>query len=239
MGGRRRGVTTERPSKRQARVALRKGGGGRRSNAVLQGDTVLAEPGDIKVSARSTPSSGWLRCNGAEVSRETYADLFDAIGTTYGAGDGSTTFVLPDFRGRMIVGSGSGPGLTDRVRAETGGEEDHTLINSEMPSHSHGTTTGSSGSHDHGGASGGASGTNHAHDTIFNLATNTTVGGGTGERLIGSGSDRTVASQNQTLAHTHSIPNQAAHSHSIEGTGGDGAHENMPPFLVVSVFIKT
>jgi len=54
--------------------------------------------------AGSTPPSGWLLCNGAAVSRTTYADLFAAVGTTYGVGDGSTTFNLPDLRGRMVLG---------------------------------------------------------------------------------------------------------------------------------------
>jgi len=53
---------------------------------------------------RPTPPEGFLNCNGAAVSRVTYSKLFDVIGTTYGAGDGSTTFNLPDFRGRFAEG---------------------------------------------------------------------------------------------------------------------------------------
>lgn len=66
------------------------------------------EPGDIKWSARATPSAGWLLCDGSAVSRTTQAALFAAIGTTYGAGDGTNTFNLPDFRGRSPVGAGTG-----------------------------------------------------------------------------------------------------------------------------------
>jgi microcystin-dependent protein len=65
------------------------------------------ELGDLKWSARSTPSAGWLACDGAAVSRTTYAALFAAIGTAYGAGDGSTTFNVPDYRGRAPVGVGT------------------------------------------------------------------------------------------------------------------------------------
>jgi microcystin-dependent protein len=68
----------------------------------LNGHHVL-EVGDIKVSARATPSPGWLYCNGLAYSRATYAALFAAIGTTYGAGDGSTTFNVPDCRGRVLA----------------------------------------------------------------------------------------------------------------------------------------
>jgi microcystin-dependent protein len=56
------------------------------------------------------PISGWLYCNGDAVSRSTYADLFAAIGTTYGVGDGSTTFNLPDLRGVFLRGRDDGKG---------------------------------------------------------------------------------------------------------------------------------
>lgn len=58
--------------------------------------------GMVQYFANSTVPTGWFQCNGALVSRTTYADLFAAIGTTYGAGDGSTTFALPDTRGQFL-----------------------------------------------------------------------------------------------------------------------------------------
>nr|DAJ85791.1 MAG TPA: tail collar fiber protein [Caudoviricetes sp.] len=64
--------------------------------------------GEVAFFARSTPPSGWLKANGATVSRTTYAALFDAIGTTFGAGDGRTTFNLPDLRGEFIRGLDDG-----------------------------------------------------------------------------------------------------------------------------------
>ena len=82
--------------------------------------------------AGSVAPSGFLMCDGSAVSRSTYSDLFEAIGTTYGAGDGSTTFGLPDLSGRVVIGVSSTHALSS-----TGGEENHTLLSSEMPEHSH------------------------------------------------------------------------------------------------------
>lgn len=93
--------------------------------------------GAILQFAGSSAPANWLLCNGALVSRTTYANLFTAIGTTYGAGDGSTTFKLPDLRGRVPIGAGQGSGLTNRTLASSSGAETHTLSTSEIPSHSH------------------------------------------------------------------------------------------------------
>lgn len=85
-----------------------------------------------------TAPTGWLICDGSAVSRTTYADLFTLIGTTFGAGNGSTTFNLPDFRRRAPVGAGgTGSGTLGNAVGNTGGAETHTLTTSEMPSHSH------------------------------------------------------------------------------------------------------
>lgn len=67
--------------------------------------------GEVAWSAAAAPPAGWLECNGALVSRATYAALFAAIGATYGAGDGSTTFKLPDLRGEFVRGWDHGRGI--------------------------------------------------------------------------------------------------------------------------------
>lgn len=100
--------------------------------------------GAVEMFAGSSIPTGWLECDGSAVSRTTYADLFTAIGTTWGAGDGSTTFNLPDLRGRAPIGAGTGSGLTARTLGGTGGNETHTLSTTELPSHTHTIPTKSS-----------------------------------------------------------------------------------------------
>ena len=70
-----------------------------------------AQSGQVSFFAMNTPPTGWLKANGAAVSRTTYSALFDAIGTTFGAGDGSTTFDLPDLRGEFPRGWDDGRGV--------------------------------------------------------------------------------------------------------------------------------
>ena len=95
--------------------------------------------GIIQMYGGSTAPDGYLLCDGSEVSRSTYQSLFAAIGTTYGDGDGSTTFNLPDLRGRVAVGAGTGTAAdaTAHTLGSDGGEEKHKLTITEMPAHGH------------------------------------------------------------------------------------------------------
>ncbi len=83
----------------------------------------------------STIPAGWLMCDGSLVSRNTYSNLFAAIGTTWGAGDGVSTFKLPDMRGRYRKGTGGSP-----APGTYGGNDTINLTPGQMPSHAHGIT---------------------------------------------------------------------------------------------------
>lgn len=93
--------------------------------------------GQIVFIAQDTPPAGWLRCNGAAVSRATYGTLFAAIGTHFGPGDGATTFNLPDLRGEFIRGLDEGRGA-DAGRARGSWQA------SDFKSHTHTTPSGAS-----------------------------------------------------------------------------------------------
>ena len=108
--------------------------------------------------AGSSAPTGFLICDGSEVSRTTYADLFAAIGTAFGPGDGSTTFNLPDSRERVSIGVGTGAGLTARSRGDEIGASSHTLTEAEMASHDHDLTDPG---HSHDGLWMGATGANN------------------------------------------------------------------------------
>ena len=83
------------------------------------------------------PSSAWIICDGRELSTITYRTLFSVIGTMYGVGNGADTFNIPDLRGRVALGAGLGPGLSQRLLASKAGEEQVTLTNDQMPKHRH------------------------------------------------------------------------------------------------------
>lgn len=80
--------------------------------------------------------TGWLLCQGQAVSRTTYTNLFAVLGESYGAGDGSTTFNLPNLKGKIAVGYDSTQTEFDAL-GETGGDKTHTLTVDEIPSHTH------------------------------------------------------------------------------------------------------
>lgn len=100
------------------------------ANAAAAG-AILGPAGAISAFAMNTPPTGWLKADGSAVSRTTYATLFAAIGTTFGVGDGSTTFNLPDLRGEFVRGWDDGKG-TDSGRAfgsaQDGELEAHTHV---------------------------------------------------------------------------------------------------------------
>ena len=94
-------------------------------------------PGMVVAGANPTsPSAKWLKCDGTAYNQADYPALYAAIGVTFGVG-GDSTFRVPDLAGRLPVGVGSGPGLTPRALAASGGEEAHVLTVAELASHYH------------------------------------------------------------------------------------------------------
>ena len=108
---------------------------------------VIPTGGIIEWTQTSLPAGGWLFCDGAAINRITYADLFAAIGITFGNGNGNTTFNLPDRRGRAGIGMdnmGTSRGAANRVTdanaddiGGSGGSETHVLTASEIAEHTH------------------------------------------------------------------------------------------------------
>ena len=142
------------------------GAGTFKNNVSVSGNVVAAEfyggganltgivalpTGAVLPFAGASAPSGHLLCFGQAISRSTYSDLFTAIGTVYGVGDGSTTFNIPDLRGRVVAGQDDMGGtsanrLTDQsggvdgdVLGDTGGAETHTLTVAQLAAHTHST----------------------------------------------------------------------------------------------------
>jgi microcystin-dependent protein len=172
-------------------------------------------PGSVVAFAGATlpgAAGTFLWCQGQLVSRTTYAALFTAIGTAFGAGDGSTTFAVPDMRSRSPVGVGQGTGLTNRLLAAAGGEETHLLSVSELASHGHGATVNDNG---------------HAHNP-WAVDHNFSAGSAfTGGVLAG------------TTPYGNTTVNGTGISVSIAASGGNARHNNMQPFLALNYIIKT
>jgi microcystin-dependent protein len=129
----------------------------------------IAPVGSIIAYASTTPPSGWLLCNGSAVNRVKHRRLFQVIGTTYGTGDGSTTFTLPDLRNRKIAMASTTANI-----AQTGGEANHTLSIAEMPSHDHSYTYSA-------GATPSGAGSNSA---VNEAATTGATGGGGAHNVL-------------------------------------------------------
>ena len=213
---------------------------GELADAIDQLAALFFTPGDLRPTGSSKPRAGWLLCDGGAYVREEYVDLFDAIGVAFGAGDGATTFNVPDLRGRAPVGAGTGAGLTNRPLGASGGEEVHALAAGEMPSHGHGV---SDPTHAHGVADPG-----HSHDfggwraavTSTDYWNPKQVSGGNQANVPYIPTTGNVSTIMGTGAAGTGIGIYGAYTGiGIQAAGGNGAHNNLPPFLALNWLIKT
>lgn len=205
--------------------------------------------GVISQFAGSTAPTGYLLCEGQAISRTDYAGLFAVIGTTYGAGNGSTTFNLPDLRTRIPAGKNASG--TFGTLGSTGGTEQFQLAIGNLPSHTHSfsATTSDAGAHTH--TYSGTTSTTGAHQhNIFIGGTilaygNSSAGFGSGLGAMFGGNNGFLAGTNGDHAHTFSGTTSGAstnHSHTVSGTtGGTGSGNSfslLQPYIVLNYIIK-
>jgi microcystin-dependent protein len=193
----------------------------------------LVPAGAVQAFAMNSAPSGWLAANGAAVSRTTYAALFSAIGTTYGAGDGSTTFALPDMRGYFVRGSGTN---ADSVASGTFGAKQAAA----MLNHTHTGTTSSDGSHTH-TASTNSTGS-HNHDFTIRTSLDPGTSSSVAEQgtTAGDVGYTTATSTEGSHSHTVTINSAGAHTHTLT-TGNPsvgGGTETRPANIAMLYCIK-
>ena len=213
------------------------------AGAALTGLPVVPT-GMVAPFAGADAPEGWLPCDGREVSRTDYAALFAVLGTVHGAGDGATTFALPDLRGRVAAGlddmggtaagrlTGAPGGVDGAALGASGGAETHTLAETEIAEHGHGAGT-YAGRADGTTESGGA----HTH----NLSRRAGAGSGASAyQLTASGDGGSTREATASAgAHTHGFSAEVAVTGRSGTAGGGEPHNNVQPTLVLNYIVKT
>lgn len=195
----------------------------------------------IAFSGLNTPE-GYLECDGSALSRVDYSELFSVIGTTYGDGDGSTTFNLPNLNGRVVIGTSH-----DYSVGDNGGEESHSLIALEMPSHIHLIPE-----HTHGNSI-NASTPSLTHTITQPVLKYTRLNNSANSQVYSAGSTKFYSGRaNATMSRSTNlaIANHPATACTVTGgildcpdfntesTGGGVSHNNMMPYLAVKYLIR-
>ena len=162
--------------------------------------------GEIRMFAGNFAPRNWAFCNGQLLSIAQNTALFSILGTTYG-GNGQTTFALPDFRSRSAVGTAQGPGLSNITLGEQAGEENVTLLSTQMPAHTHGLN-------------------------VSNTPANTAAPGNTTSLAV-----VTDVTENAMNAFKVVDPNTTVHNQSISIAGNSQPHNNRPPYLGMNYII--
>ena len=201
--------------------------------------------GIVMPFAGSTVPQGYLLCDGSAVSRTDYATLYAVVGDTYGAGDGSTTFNLPDMSGRVVLGQSS-----NHTIGSTGGSVDVTLTSAQIAQHTHNVPQHG---HQH-TIKATTPSLSHSitHQPAYSYSNPTKVNGGT---AIISSQNRTAYTSTTTgtasRATSVAITAHAATNCTMSGgiadkeafdttaSGADGAHNNMQPYMAVTYIIST
>jgi len=179
------------------------------SGANLTGIEGIPTATIVPWSSASVPS-GFLECNGANVSRTTYADLFAIVGTTYGSGDGSSTFGLPDLQDNVAMGKSPTKAL-----ASTGGANTVTSTGNVGGSTANATlSTPQLASHSHGGGAGFTPRRNEVHPTFPNI-------------------------NNATPSNTGNTGSGGGHSHNMSANFSGDATSVLQPYLTIIYIIKT
>jgi microcystin-dependent protein len=173
---------------------------------------------EIRYFGPSWAPRNWMICDGSVLPISAYAAFFSLIGTEYG-GDGRTTFAIPDLRGRVAVGQGNGPGLSVRQIGSKGGQEQVTLTEALMPS--------------------------HTHEVAFSGTARIPVNIQAGDEdqsspaagvLSNTGSDQYASSPTPNAIYSGS-PIPVTGNVTVNSIGGDRPHDNMQPWLAVTPII--
>jgi microcystin-dependent protein len=175
--------------------------------------------GFILQYAGTTAPAGWLLCDGSAVSRTTYAGLFAVIGTSYGAGNGSTTFNLPNLKSKIPAGYYASD-ADFNLMGKTGGAKTQTLTAAQLPAHNHGV-----------GSLSAASGGSHSHSLSDKHAP---------DRTVASGFLSSLTKGYSTTSRT--TGSDGSHSHTLSGnsgsTGSSSAFNIMQQYITVNFIIR-